>query len=124
MLRVIPPLLQGSGKRQFRRLPMDGSRRVRVTVSTDTGPAGFAPLNLSLGGLAVHDPDRKVAVGVPLDLEIDLSGTVLLLRATAVHRDANDRVGVRFRQDPSLEAAWMQLMTFLQGYLGEVTHVA
>ena len=124
MTTHIPTTLRGSGKRRYRRVRIEGRRPVRVTVTTATGVRRFTPTDLSLGGLALNDPDGVLQEGARFDLELDLGAAPLLVRGAAVRRDADGRVGVRFVPDSSLEAAWMQLGPYLEETLKGVGHAA
>lgn len=50
-----------------------------------------------------------LAEGSPFDVELDLDGFVVMLRAVVVFRHASGRVGIRFFDDAALSAALVPL---------------
>jgi hypothetical protein len=113
--------LLGTGHRQYRRFILPRDRSARVAVSVDGSTRYWQAHDLSLGGLALRDVGGTLSLNQRVELELDLGGVHLMLRAVVVHLEAGGRAGVRFVRDAALQALWGPLEDFLATLAEEVT---
>lgn len=118
----ISPALLGTGHRQYRRFVLPRDRGARVAVSLSEGTRYWDAHDLSLGGLAMRDTAGALTVNQQVELELDLGGVHLMLRAVVVHLEEGGRAGVRFIRDAALQGLWGPLEDFLCSLADEVPH--